>query len=152
MQLIERTFSEFLRHPNDVVAELDDGDVVLRRRSAPALHLCRADREDARAEAFSGITRLLRHLSLHHPAAVGTSLSEAYPWTEYLPNEERQQFMEEFARELAAAASIGDFKAVVQFLHEWKATAEVYADPELLRTLSGPIEITHGGRVPRPLG
>jgi len=152
VSVVERTFSEFLRHPNEVVAELDDSDVVLRRRSAPALHLCRADREDARSEAFSGITRLLRHLSLHHPDTIGTALGEAYPWTEYLPAEIRQQFMDEFARELAAAASIGDFKAVAQFLHEWKATAEIYTDPDLLRALSGPIEITHGGRVPRPPG
>ena len=78
-------------------------------------------------------------------------MCEAYPWTEYLPDEERTQFVEEFARELAAAASVGDFKPVAQFLHEWKATAEVYADPELLRLLSGPTEVTHGGRVPRPL-
>ncbi len=139
-----------MRHPNEVVAELENSDVVLRRRSAPALHLCCADREDARSDALSGITRLFRHLSLHHPAAVGTSLRDAYPWTEYLPDEEREQFVEELAREFAAAASIRDFKAVAQFLREWKATAEVYADPELLRILSGPVEITHGGRVPRP--
>ena len=150
MQVIERTFSEFLRHPKEVVAELDNSDVVLRRRSAPALHLRHADRENARSEAVSGITRVLRHLSLHYPAAVGKSLSEAYPWTKYLPDDEREQFLEEFAQELAAAASIGDFKAVAQFLHEWKATAEVHADPELARRLAGPHEITHGGRVPRP--
>ena len=32
MRVIERPFSEFLRQPNDVVAELVDHDVVLRRR------------------------------------------------------------------------------------------------------------------------
>ena len=152
MPVIERTFSEFLRNPKEVVAELDDSDVVLRRRSAPALRLCRADHEDARSEAFSGISRALRHMSLHHRAAVATSLSEAYPWTKYLPDEERELFLEEFAQELAAAASIEDFRAVAQFLQEWKATAEIHADPELARRLAGPHKITHGGRIPRPSG
>ena len=51
-----------------------------------------------------------------------------------------------------AAASIGVLESVALLVGAWKATAEVYADPDLLRRLSGPIEITHGGRVPRPPG
>ena len=35
MRVVERPFSEFLRHPNDVVAELAEHDVMLRRRNAP---------------------------------------------------------------------------------------------------------------------
>ncbi|MDE0135037.1 MAG: DUF6247 family protein [Acidimicrobiaceae bacterium] len=84
--------------------------------------------------------------------AITAALGDAYPWVENLPPAERELFAAEFADELAAAASIGDFKAVAQFLHEWKVTAEIYTDPDLLRALSGPIEITHGGRVSRPPG
>ena len=152
MHVIERTFSEFLRHPNEVVAELDDSDVVLRRRNAPALRLCRADREDARAETFSGITRLLRNVAIHHPDAVGAALSDAYPWVKYLPDEERRLFAEELTQELLAAAAVGSLASVAQFLREWQSTAEIYADPALLRRLSGPTEISHGGRVPRRPG
>jgi len=42
MRVIERPFSEFLRQPNDVIAELADHDVVLRRRNAPSLRLSEA--------------------------------------------------------------------------------------------------------------
>jgi len=50
MSLIERPFSEFLRQPNDVVSELDEHDVLLRRRNAPALRLTQADRHEARRQ------------------------------------------------------------------------------------------------------
>ncbi len=152
MQTVERSFSEFLRHPNEVVAELEEHDVVLRRRNAPALRLCRADRDDARSDAFNAFARMLRNLAVHSPVALGAALSDAYPWVHYLPREERALFAEELTQELLAAVSVGSFASVAQFLREWQSTAEIYADPELLRRLSEPIEVTHGGLVPYPTG
>ena len=55
MRVIERPFSDFLRQPNDVVAELGDHDVLLRRRNAPALRLSDAGRDDQRDEAFAAL-------------------------------------------------------------------------------------------------
>lgn len=37
MRVIEHPFSELLREPKAVVRDLDEGDVLLRRRGAPAL-------------------------------------------------------------------------------------------------------------------
>ena len=71
MRVVERPFSEFLRHPNDVVAELAEHDVLLRRRNAPALWLTRADHHTDRREAFEATARLLRYL---RPTALG-------PWS-----------------------------------------------------------------------
>ena len=48
MRVIERRFSEFLRQPNDVVAELADHDVVPRRRNAPALRLSQGRRRECK--------------------------------------------------------------------------------------------------------
>ena len=95
MQVIERTFSEFLRHPNEVVAELDEHDVVLRRRDAPALRLRRDDRDVARSDAFEAFARVLRNLAAHSPDAFGAALSDAYPWVKYLPGAERELFAQE---------------------------------------------------------
>ena len=152
MQVIERTFSEFLRHPNEVVAELEEHDVVLRRRDAPALRLRRDDRDVARLDAFEAFARVLRNLAVHSPDALGAALVDAYPWVKYLPRAERELFAQELTQELVAAASIEVLEPVALLVGAWKATAEVYADPDLLRRLSGPMEITHGGRVPRPPG
>ena len=74
--MIERPFSEFLRQPNDVVADLVDHDVVLRRRNAPALRLSEAEREEERDEAFDALARLLRNLLAHSPAGLETTIDE----------------------------------------------------------------------------
>ncbi|WP_428115503.1 hypothetical protein [Candidatus Poriferisodalis sp.] len=97
--------------------------------------------------SFKALTAAARR-----PDPIGAALSDAYPWVKYLPREERELFAEELTKELAAAASAGVFEPVALLADAWKATAEVYADPDLRRRLSGPIEITHGGRVPRPSG
>ena len=150
MQVIERTFSEFLRHPKEVVAELANSDVVLRRRNAPALRLCRVDRENARDEVFGSVARMLRNLAANHPAALEEVFSDAYPWVKFLPPDERELFAVDLTKQLLAVNSIGDFAPVGLLVDAWKATAEVHASPELSRRLSGPFEVTHGGRVPRP--
>lgn len=150
MPVIERTFSEFLRHPNEVVAELEDHDVVLRRRNAPALRLCPDEREVARLGAFEAFARMLRNLAVHSPIALGDALSDAYPWVRYLPDIEREIFAQELTQELLAAVSVGVFEPVALLVDAWRATAEVYTDPELLRRLSEPIEVTHGGPIPYP--
>lgn len=152
MSVIERTFSDFLRHPNEVVAELEEHDVVLRRRNAPALRLCPVDRDVARLDAFEAFARMLRNLAVHSPTALGAALSDAYPWVRYLPRIERELFAQELTQELLAAVSVGVFEPVALFVDAWRATAEVYADPELFRRLSEPIEVTHGGSVPYPTG
>lgn len=151
MQVIERSFSDFLRHPKEVVAELAEHDVVLRRRNAPALRLCRVDRDESRAETLNALARLLRNLAVHSPVSLTEALSDAYPWVQYLPREERELFAEELTEELLASASIEMFEPVALLVGAWKATAEIHADPELARRLAGPHEITHGGRVPRPV-
>lgn len=54
------------------------------------------------------------------------------PWLRYLPKEESK----EVVRSAKALAKAGDYSALAQLLIEWKATAEVYADPELFAQLT----------------
>ena len=48
-----------------------------------------------------------------------------------------------------AAASLGNTAAVTQLLAEWRHTAEVHADPDLLRALTAG-ESDDFGAAPRP--
>jgi len=77
-------------------------------------------------------------------------MSDAHPWVKNLPREERDLFAEEVAHELAAGASVEVLESAALLVDAWEATAEVYTDTDLLHRLFGPIEITHGGRVPHP--
>jgi hypothetical protein len=149
MRVTERPFSDLLRHPKDVAFEVDEGDVVLRRRDEPDLRLTRADRETERAAAFAAFGRTLRNLAVHNPRALGDALGDAFPWLEFLPGAERRAFVEEFSRVAAAAAELDTYGPMSQIVREWRATAEIHANPRLARRLRRPTD-TAGARVTPP--
>lgn len=149
--MIERPFSEFLRQPNDVVADLAHHDVVLRRRNAPSLRLSDADREEERDEAFDALARVLRNLLAHSPDGLVSTIDEAFPWVTFLPRRERTLFVDDLTRVLIAVSTIDNFAPVGQLLREWKATAEIHADPRLARRLRRPLDAT-GEAIPLPAG
>ena len=150
MQVIERTFSEFLRQPKEVVADLADHDVLLRRRNAPDLYLSLAASDISRAKTIECLARLLCKIAADSPEAVGEAIEAAFPWVEFLSPEERREFAEDLTRTILASASIESFEPVEQTLLEWQNTAEILSDPELTALLTTPITITHGGRVLPP--
>jgi hypothetical protein len=149
VRVTERPFSDLLRHPKDVADDLADGDVVLRRRDEPDLWLSRADREMERSQAFSAVARALRNLATHSPGAVAQALPEVFPWVDFLPAADRRRFADEFSRTVIAAAELENLSPLTQLLREWRATAEVHADPKLARRLRRPIGAA-GGPVTAP--
>jgi hypothetical protein len=151
MRVIEHPFSELLREPKTVVRDLDDGDVLLRRRGAPALRLTLVDRDAQRADAYALVGRALRNLAVHSPTALGEALLDEFPWTSFLPKADRAQFIDDFTRTVVAAAELDNFAPLAQLVDEWCATAEIHADPKLARRLRRPITAT-GDVVPQPLG
>ena len=140
MRVIERPFSDLLRKPKEVSDDVEQGDVLLRRRNEPDLRLSRADREAQRTDTFSAIGRALRNLAVHSPTALADALGDAFPWVEFLPVSDRRVFLDEFSRVVVAAAALDDYEALSQLVQEWRATAEVHADPKLARRLRRGVE------------
>lgn len=138
MRVIERPFSDLLRRPNEVTGDLGQGDVLLRRRDEPDLRLTRADREAERAAALAAFGRTLRNLAVHNRRALDEALADAFPWVEFLPPVDRRSFVDEFSRVAIAAADLDSYGPLSQLLREWRATAEVHADPALARRLRRP--------------
>ena len=149
MRVIEHAFSDLLRRPKDVTDDVEDGDVLLRRRDEPDLRLSRADREARRAEAFSALGRAMRNLAAHNPGALSEALADAFPWFEFLPARDRRLFLDEFSRVVTAAAALDNYEPLSQLVREWRATAEVYADPKLARRLRHPLD-ARGDQVALP--
>jgi len=147
--VIEHPFSDLLREPKAVVRDLDEGDVVLRRRGAPALRLSRIDRDEQRADAYAVVGRALRNLAVHSPGALAEALLDEFPWTSFLPKPDQVAFVEDFTRTVVAAADLDNFAPLAQLTEEWRATAEIHADPKLARRLRRPIS-ADGGVVKRP--
>ena len=109
MRVVERPFSEFLRQPNEVVAELEEHDVVLRRRNAPALRLSDASRDDERAQAFDALAGCSATCSLHSPAGLADAVDDVFPWATLLPKRDRVTFVDELGRTLVAASALDSY-------------------------------------------
>jgi hypothetical protein len=139
MRIVERPFSDLLRHPKQVTEDLEDSDVLLRRRDEPDVRLSLADRDAGRISALVALGRTLRSLAVHNPGTLAEALAEAFPWLEFLPPSDRKLFVE-FSRVIAASAELDNYAALSQLLAEWRATAEVHADPRLARRLKRPLQ------------
>lgn len=151
MDLVEHQFSDFLRQPNRIVEELQSRDVLLRRRGAPSLRLSRVDRDEARQETLLAVARMLRMLAVHAPESIEPVLLDGFPWAALLPAAARQEFLVELTQVLVATAELQSFAAVHQLMREWKATAEIHADPALAASLRRPVTTPSEARkVSRP--
>ncbi|MBI2965988.1 MAG: hypothetical protein HYY34_07280, partial [Chloroflexi bacterium] len=146
MKVIEYPFSDLLRRPKAVTREVEQGDVLLRRRDEPDLRLTRADREAERAATFAALGKALRNIAVHNPAALDSALRDAFAWLEFLPDRDRKHFVEEFSRAIAAAVELDSYVPLTQLVREWRASAEIHADPRLARRLKQPLK-ANGKRV-----
>lgn len=69
------------------------------------------------------------------PDAAGEAPAERYPWVRLLPREELPRVV----ADLRAAARIDAGPVLTRTIHEWEATAAIYADPVLLARLTGAV-------------
>ncbi|MGH8905040.1 MAG: hypothetical protein ACRD0K_00600 [Egibacteraceae bacterium] len=145
------TLSTFLRNPTAVLAQVDRGDVVLRRRDARALRLSLEGRSRDRDAGTALVARMLAVLAEEDTgrAAVARALQRSLAWTDMLPRQARDEFVAEFLRTVEACAEIGAPAPLMQLLRQWQETAAIYADPELARTLTSPLP-GDAGAVPEP--
>lgn len=61
--------------------------------------------------------------------------SNTFPWTEYLDDEEKKQFYEEFISSIMMAVVTENWEVVETLLEDWKATAETESDEETMKAL-----------------
>lgn len=58
---------------------------------------------------------------------------DEFPWTSFLPKADWIDFIDEFTRAVVAAAELDNFAPLARLVDEWRATAEIHADPKLVR-------------------
>lgn len=126
------TFSALLRTPNEVIEQLNDGDVLLTRRDAEPLRLSKARNAAQEIDTLSALAQLIG-ASLDDQACdrLVDNLAGPFPWIEFLPAEARRSFVKDFLRTARACAAVGRFDRLTIVLAAWKGTAELYADPTL---------------------
>ncbi len=129
------TFSAFLRAPTSIVPRVGYQDVLLERRDGDDLLLVDAGRErDTRAAlaTLAAVISALPDEALHTAAEPVAALA---PWSSPLPPHERVVMLREIAQTARAGSDLDDLAPLGQLLREWRSTAEVHANPALLRRL-----------------
>jgi hypothetical protein len=124
------TFSALLRTPNEVIKQLNDGDVLLTRRDAEPLRLSKARDAAQEIDTLAALAQLIG-AALDDEACdrLVDNLAGPFPWIEFLPDAARRSFVRDFLRTARACAAVGRFDRLTIVLAAWKGTAEAYADP-----------------------
>ena len=151
MKTDELTFSTFLRNPREVIDRLEYGDVVLRRRGAPAIRVSLDGRMRDRDAGTSLVAHMLAAAANDAGAreALVRALGHAFAWVDLLPRHAREEFLRDFLRTAEAAAEVGTHAPLAQLVRAWRETAAIYADPELFEQMTRPLP-GDGGSVPQP--
>jgi hypothetical protein len=145
-------FSQLIQQPKATMAKLERSPrrrLRLDRRDGEDVILESAARAEAEDEALDMASQLFFSLVRHDEGArvLLDSLGDVFPWVRFLPVNAISEFLTELVETLRAAASVGNVAAVQPVVAAWKATAEIYSDPELLAAATAPLDGTDYGEV-----
>jgi hypothetical protein len=149
----EVPFSHLLQHSRDTLEKLEgsrERRLRLVRRDGEDLILESARRAEADEQAFSIAARIIEVLLNTDETILVQVFPGVFPWMQFLPGEDVRAFIAEFTATARASAELGNMAPVATVIAAWKATAEVYADPELLLALTTPLDDADYGPVPEP--
>ncbi|MEU4395714.1 hypothetical protein [Kribbella sp. NPDC023855] len=155
-EMQEVTFTDLLQRPTETVEKLKSSSRralrVHRRGSEDDLVLTTASRSAQDDQLVEVATRLLRAI-MSDPVVRSSHLldllPQVFPWLRFLPTGDRIEFVRELIAVWDASHDIDSPVPVLQLIAEWRNTAQVYADPELLKVLRSDV-IEDAGPVPTP--
>lgn len=142
----EANFSELINKPKDTVARLQDNarkGLLLHRRDGEDLYLTTAERAGQVSEVVGSQARIFVAMMKDDPQAVEILtrvFPEAFPWVRFMPADAVREFLMEYVETARAAAELQTVAPLGPLIASWKATAEVYSDPELAKRLLEPTE------------
>lgn len=121
------TFTELLRHPNDVIAQTEQGAVRITRRDAEDLMLLRADELEGRDQGIAMASRIMRAV-LANKGNMVAALQDAFAWTALLSSAGKRQFAQEIDTLIWSATELGAYGRLTNTIMSWQGTAEAIAE------------------------
>lgn len=131
-------FSELLHHPAATARRLDAVRALrLRRRDAGDLALMRVDQMERHASVVDFASRLLAGLvRTGNLAVLREVLPEALPWSTFLPADDVDTLLAELVDTARGAVALDNLTPIALLLTQWRHSAEIYADPDLLAAVT----------------
>jgi hypothetical protein len=156
-EMQEVTFTDLLQRPTETIDKLKSSRRralrVHRRGTEDDLVLTTASRSAQDDQLVEVATRLLRAI-MSDPVVRSSHLldlvPQVFPWLRFLPSGDRIEFVRELIAVMDASKDVDSPAPVLQLITEWRNTAQIYADPELLEILRSEV-IDDAGAVPAPL-
>jgi hypothetical protein len=155
-ELPEVNFSDLLQRPSETVEKLKSSRRhairVHRRGVEDDLILSTVKQAADERQVVDLAVRILRAV-MSDPVVRSQTLLDLlpriFPWSMFLPPEDRIAFAQELVDIMAASSELGVSAPVLTLIAQWRNTADVWADPELLAILRSP-RGGDFGPVPRP--
>ncbi|GAA0928306.1 hypothetical protein [Virgisporangium aurantiacum] len=147
----EANISDLLQRPTATLERLKGraSRLLLHRRDGEDLVVTTASRYEQEREVLAAAVKMFRFLVRTDLETAADLMLEVFPWVQFLPPADGRAFVSEFVSVLHASEDLDNLTPVWQLVVEWKHTAEVFADPELLDVLRSEGEDL--GPVPEPV-
>jgi hypothetical protein len=134
------SFSTFLREPKTVTAVLEQEDVLIERRDGSDFVMRSVEREKRERGAIQLLTLALSHVSLADVVQKLVGDDGVFAWARYLPDDDQDLFARDLLHAIQASADLGSYAGVELTVSQWRATAEVWSDPDLAERLGTPVD------------
>src|SRR5712691_8882939 len=122
----ERTLSEFLQHSGRLLPEIEQRDLILRRRNGEDVVVSSKRHRDALQTTLALLLRV----------ASGGNVADAIPWFGFLSNHDQESCLKEIFEATNGGLSTGQLSVLGDVLSAWQATALANWD-DRQRQLSG---------------
>ena len=141
MAVRERTLSEFLQHSGQVLPDVAEGEVVLRRRDGEDLVIMTR----RQSEALHAVLQAYFALADGN----GSAVQAALPWLAFLSSGDRAACLRELREVGAAALHSGQLSRLAETLYAWEATGLAAWDLQR-RVEQAPSQDEDPIEIPRP--
>jgi len=118
-----RTLTDFLQHSGEILPEVEQGEIVLRRRNGDDLIVI--SRKHWEALSASLLALAGAHRTAQAGSGEASSQTEwfALPWMSLLGKDDREACLRELTLAAIAALESGRFQPLVEAIAQWRATA-----------------------------
>jgi hypothetical protein len=140
MAVVEHTLTNFLRNSGSVLSDVEQWDVIVKRRDGPDLYISLDTRESLVRDVLGLLARLLVVASSDPKTLkrLSDELPALLPWSSFLPADERRQLVADLVAKAAGCADLDMMEPLSRLLDGWRASAEIYANPDLLARIQSP--------------
>lgn len=128
------TLTEFLQHSGRILPQVDQGEIILRRREGDDLVVLTRRHWKALSDSYLALAEAYRQGRMDAPMrGVSSPTGFALPWLSLLAPEDQATCLDELSKATIAALQSGRLADLAFLLAQWRATALATWDDEQRR-------------------